>query len=127
MKIGVLVVDDSQITRSVLRRSLIMNGVDESGIEEASNAMEALGKMNAGCFDIVFTDLHMPQSNGYELLENRSKDPLLQSIPVVVVSTEGHSEQRARVDELGATAFLRKPVRPEELRETLQNILGVTL
>jgi two-component system, chemotaxis family, chemotaxis protein CheY len=76
--------------------------------------------------DIVFTDINMPQMSGLELVEQMSKDGLMQNVPVVIVSTE---RSKARIDELrrqGIKAYIKKPFKPEDLKAVIHEVLGST-
>jgi len=120
----VLVVDDSEIVRTIVKKSIAMSGLEVEEIFEAGNGLEALDVLDSEWVDIVFADLNMPEMNGVELVDRMSEDNLLVSIPVVIVSSE-HSQQR--IDELkerGIRAYLKKPFRPESFRDVVSDVLG---
>lgn len=120
----ILVVDDSEIIRGVVRKSIKMSGLQVDVIFEAGNGVEALGTLENEWIDIVFADLNMPEMSGMELVQKMSEDNLLDSIPVVVVSSE-HSQ--ARINELmkqGIKAYIKKPFRPENFRDVVLEVLG---
>ena len=120
----ILVVDDSEIIRGVVRKSVNMSGLAVDVIFEAGNGVEALKTLESEWIDIVFADLNMPEMNGMELVQKMSADNLLESIPVVVVSSE-HSQ--ARINELmeqGIKAYIKKPFRPENFRDVVLEVLG---
>jgi two-component system chemotaxis response regulator CheY len=124
MSYNVLVVDDSSIVRQMVIRTINMSGLEIGTIHEAGNGREALQVMENEWVDIVFADLHMPEMNGIEMVEKMSEDNLLVSIPVVIVSSD-HSQ--ARIDELkkrGIRAYMKKPFRPEGLRDVIADVLG---
>lgn len=124
MSYSVLVVDDSSIIRTMVRKSIAMAGLEINQIHEAANGQEAMAVLAANWIDIVFADLNMPEMNGVELVEKMAEDSVLTSIPVVIVSSE-HSQ--ARIDELmrrGIRAYIKKPFRPENFREVVANVLG---
>jgi two-component system chemotaxis response regulator CheY len=74
--------------------------------------------------DLVFLDINMPLMNGMEFMRELIKNDALKSTPVVVVSTEGSKGRRDELDELQVKAFIRKPVTPEVLSQTVLEILG---
>jgi len=124
MSYNILIVDDSVIVRSMVKKSLNMSGVDVGEIQEAADGAEALRILSDSWIDIVFTDLHMPGMNGLELVERMVRDDLLGRIPVVIVSSD-HS--RTRIEDLkrrGIRAYIKKPFRPECFRDVVADVLG---
>jgi len=124
MGLSVLVVDDSAVTRSVIKKSLSMAGLDIGKIFEAANGLEALKVLEDAWIDIVFADLQMPEMNGVELIERMAKDSLLVSIPVVVVSADPNQQRAEELAKLGVRAFVRKPFRPEGIKQIVADVLG---
>ncbi len=124
MSYNILVVDDSAIVRQMVVKTIKMSGLDVGTFYQAGNGLEALKVLEKEWVDIVFADIHMPEMNGIELVEKMSEDNLLVSIPVVIVSSD-HSQ--ARIDELkarGIRAYMKKPFRPEGLRDIIDDVLG---
>jgi len=74
--------------------------------------------------DIVLADIIMPNMNGLELLAEMKKDQLLQSIPVVMVTTEGREKSVQEAMKLGASGYVKKPFLPEDIERTLDSIIG---
>ena len=66
----------------------------------------------------------MPEMNGMEMVHQMAQDGLLQSVPVVVVSTEGSEHRIAELREQGIRGYVRKPFTPEELKEVVENALS---
>lgn len=116
MTTSVLLVDDSPIARSALRRALPDDW--DVRIEEVADGVEALQRYRAGEVDVMFLDLVMPRMDGYQVLKTLQSEGL--NCCVIVVSAETHAGVRARVLALGAIAFLRKPINPLGLREALR-------
>jgi two-component system, chemotaxis family, chemotaxis protein CheY len=124
MSYTVLIVDDSAIVRSMVKKSIGMAGLPIGQVIEAGNGREALELLRRQWVDIVFADLNMPEMNGAELVEEMSKDAVLVATPVVIVSSE-HS--LAKIEELkakGIRAYIKKPFRPEGFREVVEGVLG---
>lgn len=124
MGLSVLVVDDSAVTRAVIKKSLSMAGLDIGTIYEAANGLEALKVLEDSWIDLVFADLQMPEMNGVELVERMAKDSLLVSIPVVVVSADPNQQRADELAKLGVRAFIRKPFRPEGIKQIVTDVLG---
>jgi len=124
MSYTILVVDDSSIVRTMVKKSIAMAGLEVAKVFEAANGKEALDVLSKNWIDIVFADLNMPEMNGTELVEKMSQDAMLVSTPVVIVSSE---QSQAKIDELkakGIRAYIKKPFRPEGFREVVADVLG---
>ena len=126
MEYKVLVVDDSLPMRSVIKKTIKASGFKVDKFFDASNGKEALDILNEEWLDLVIADYNMPHMNGLELIGEMKKDELLETIPVVIVTTEGSQERMEAFMELGAADYLKKPFTPEELREKLNRIMGET-
>jgi len=118
---SILLADDSSIMRMFLimnmRRMLRVN------ITEAANRREALAKLMNGKFDLLLTDMNMPEMDGAELIRF-VRNGLKSDMPIVIVTTMGESKDRDLGMRLGANAYLTKPVDVKELIKTILNHLG---
>lgn len=121
---SVLIVDDSEIIRSVLQRTLSMAKIPLSNVYHAANGQEAMDILDSSWIDLVMTDLNMPVMSGFELIDIMHNRNDLNLIPIIVISTEGSA---LRIDDLkdrGVKGYLRKPFTPESICSTLREILG---
>jgi len=125
MSYKILVVDDSDIIRAVIKKTLGMSGLEIGTVYEASNGQEALKTLKEEWIDIVFTDINMPVMNGIEFVKKLSQDNLLATVPVVVISTERRQARIEELNNLGIKAYINKPFRPENFRSTILNVLGI--
>jgi two-component system chemotaxis response regulator CheY len=110
---NVLIVEDSKAIRSMIRVSL-----EEAGgffAVEAGNGFEALKALPTRGFDLIITDINMPDINGLELIGYVKSNPAYRTIPLVIVSTEKSEEDKKRGMSLGAAGYVVKPFRKEEL------------
>jgi two-component system chemotaxis response regulator CheY len=118
---AILVADDSSIMRMFLvlnlKRMLKVN------ITEAVNGLDALTKIKSGKFDLLLTDMNMPEMNGAELVR-WVRTGLNSDMPIVVITTMGEVKDRERGMELGANGYLTKPVNQTELIKTVCKFLG---
>lgn len=117
----VLVVDDSSTTRA-----LIVATIEEmEGFEtiEAPNGFEALKRLPQQRFDLIVTDINMPDINGLEIVHFVKHHPQYQSIPMIIVSTEGSEDDVKKGLELGASAYVKKPFQPDFLRSTIRQVI----
>ena len=126
MSYRVLIVDDSPAMRAFVRRVMQLSGIELAECFEASNGEEALSLLRTHWVDAILTDINMPVVDGEEFLLRLSRDELLSSIPVTVISTDATENRRARMFSLGARGYIAKPFRPEDLRAELERTLGVS-
>jgi two-component system chemotaxis response regulator CheY len=120
----VMVVDDSDTIRSVLVRTLGLTKLPFVEILTAKNGIEALEQLKTHWIDLVFSDLHMPEMGGMELIGKMREDPAFKEIPVVIVSTEGSVTRIENLKEMGIKGYIRKPFTPEGIRNIILEILG---
>jgi two-component system chemotaxis response regulator CheY len=125
MSYNILIVDDSSIVRKVFRKTLALSGVPTGEVLEAENGLKGLESIESNWVDLVFLDINMPVMNGVEFIKNLRSNPEHAEIPVVIVSTEGSQTRIQELNEYGVKAYLRKPITPEQLSDTIQSILGV--
>ena len=119
---NVLVVEDSKAIRSMIRVSL-----EEAGgffAVEAGNGFEALKTLPTRRFDLIITDINMPDINGLELIGYVKSNPTYRDIPLIIVSTEKTEEDKKRGITLGAAGYVVKPFRKEELMDMVTKVLG---
>ncbi|MBX5482317.1 MAG: response regulator [Myxococcaceae bacterium] len=119
--IRALVVDDSQ----AMRRN-IMGALQRMGgfvFDEAVDGVDALKKFSEGSFDIVLTDINMPQMDGLKLVRHIRTALGKTDIPIVVITTESAEEDRNRAMKLGANAYLVKPVQAREVQDAVRSLL----
>ena len=124
MAFNVLIIDDSPAMRKFIRRVLSLSGVEIGECLDAGDGQEALNLLRANWVDIVLTDINMPNMNGEQFMETIAGDPLLSSIPVLVVSTDRSDARMKRMLSLGAKEYLTKPFLPEDLGGVLGKLLG---
>jgi len=118
---SILLVDDS----SIMRMFMIMNmrRMMRVNITEAVNGKEAVAKLANGKFDLLLTDMNMPEMGGAELVRF-VRNGLKSDMPIVIITTMGESKDRDLGMQLGANAYLTKPVDVKTLIKTILNHLG---
>lgn len=124
MAFNVLIVDDSATMRAVIKKAIKVSGFKVGDFLEAADGQEAMAVLADGWVDVVLSDINMPNMNGLELMAAMQKDPLLREIPVVMVTTEGSEKKVQMVKEMGAKGYIRKPFLPEDIKKTLNSIMG---
>lgn len=119
---SILLVDDSSIMRMFL--TMNMRRMMRVNITEAVNGRDAVAKLMHGRFDLLLTDMNMPEMGGAELIRF-VRNGLKSDIPIVIVTTRGESRDRDLGMQLGANAYLTKPVDMKELIRAVLGCLGM--
>jgi len=119
----ILIVEDSATTRSLIRA--VIDELGEFETVEASSGFEALKMLPLQHFDLIITDINMPDINGLELISFVRNNPRYNDLPVVIVSTERSEEDRKRGMALGAAAYVAKPFKSFELQDIIKKTIGI--
>jgi len=120
--LSVLVVDDNATNRRILEQQLRSWGMQPELADSGRQALASIGRRTErkNPFDVVLTDLHMPEMDGFGLVEQLRRNPAETQQTVVLMITSGeHRGDMARRRELGITAYLTKPVKRSELRAAI--------
>jgi len=119
----ILVVEDSGAMRALIGAAL--EGLEEKlEIDEAESGFAALRMLPKQAYDLIVTDINMPDINGLELVSFVKCDPRYRRTPLVIVSTEGSERDREKGLALGADAYLVKPFGAEELQRLVLDLLS---
>ncbi len=118
----ILIVEDSSTMRAMLTAALEELDVPVK-VTAADNGFAALRELPQQRWDLIVTDINMPDINGLELVSFVKTSDAYRDIPLVIVSTEGSERDRAKGVELGADAYLVKPFDPDELRDVARDLL----
>jgi len=116
-----LVVEDSTVMREFIVSSL--SSLPNIQPVQAANGFEALKALPQQDFDIILTDINMPDINGLELLSFFKNHPDYRRIPVIIISTEKSEADRKRGLALGADDYLTKPFQPQDLQTMIRKLL----
>lgn len=116
-----LCVDDSATLRKIL--TMTLKGAGHQ-CAEAENGQKALEFLTANSADCIILDVNMPVMGGVDFLRERSKQPAMKKIPVIVLTTESDQELIGTVKELGANGFLSKPFQKDDLLAAVSQITG---
>ncbi len=119
----ILIVEDSPTMRALLASALEDLGIPVK-ITETASGFEALRHLPRDTYDLIVTDINMPDINGLELVSFVKSNAAYRSIPLVIVSTEGSERDRDKGLGLGADAYLVKPFEPEALRQVARDLLS---
>jgi len=116
----ILVVEDSLSVRRLLTLTLEAEGFR---MHEACDGVEALASLSRERFDMVISDLNMPGMDGAELARQVRELPGYRFTPFIILSGETDDEKKARARRVGASAWLNKPFRPEQLLKVVQLVV----
>ena len=113
--------DDSASIRLTTRVTLSNAGYT---VTEAVDGLDGLNKLKAGEFDLVVTDLNMPNMDGLTMIRELRKLPAHTGVPVIFLTTESDGEIKQQAKAAGATGWLTKPFDPESLVKIARKVLG---
>ena len=124
----ILVVEDSVSMRAFVRSTLESDPalLGEVEVVEASSGFDALRLLPRGPYDLVITDINMPDINGLELVQFMRKSELHRQTPILLISTQSSERDRQRGLTLGADGYLAKPFTQEGLLEETKRQLERT-
>ena len=119
-----LVVEDSPTMRQLIVFALRrIKGLE---ITEADDGVDALKKLSGGVrFDIILTDINMPIMDGLKLVKRLRGDDAYKDTPIVIITTEGGAEDRRRALELGANAYITKPIQAHLVIGKVKELLKI--
>jgi two-component system, chemotaxis family, chemotaxis protein CheY len=120
--LSLLVVDDSAMMRSVIKRAAALTGLPIGRIYEAADGLQALELLKQHHVDALFTDLNMPGMSGIELLQEIVGHERWRHMVRVIISTDGSDARRDEAAALEVHLYVKKPFRPEEIRDVLSTV-----
>ena len=118
----ILIVEDSPTMRVLLTTALEDLDIPVK-VTEAESGFDALRQLPRESYDLIVTDINMPDINGLELVSFVRNNAAYRGIPLVIVSTEGSERDRDKGVGLGADAYLVKPFEPDELKTVVRELL----
>ena len=130
----VLIVDDSATMRKIIMRALTESGISDLEFAEGGDGAEGLEILSKGGIDLILSDVNMPNMDGIQFVTCVRDQKALETsavgdkelikrvantIPIVMITTEGGLEKVQEALEAGANDYIKKPFTPEQLREKL--------
>ena len=116
----ILTADDSSSVRQMVSFTLKQAGYD---IVEACDGKDALAKAKTNKVNMVITDLNMPNMNGIEFIKNVRAKAEFKFTPIVMLTTESQAEKKAEGKSAGATGWIVKPFKPDQLVAVVNKVL----
>jgi two-component system chemotaxis response regulator CheY len=116
----ILAVDDSASMRQMVAFTLKGAGHD---VVEAADGVEALNKAKTQSFDLVITDVNMPNMDGISLIKELRALPNFRFTPMLMLTTEAGMDKKQEGKAAGATGWIVKPFNPEQLLNTVKKVI----
>ena len=117
----ILIVDDSPVVLAMLEDALVGMGY---AVTVAANGQDGLKQVEAGKFDLIITDLSMPVLDGIAFVKAAKQLPNCKFVPIVFLSSEEDEAKISEAKKAGASTFLRKPFKENQLATILKVVLG---
>ena len=117
-----LIVDDSTMLRDMLNYALNEGGYTD--VTEAVDGVDGLAKAKSADFDLIITDVNMPNMDGLTLIGELRKISLYSKKPILVLTTERSDEMKARGKAAGATGWIVKPFVRDQLLKAVNIVLS---
>lgn len=118
-----LVVEDSPMMRQLLVFALAR--IKALKVVEADDGVDALRKLTTAKFDLIITDINMPVLDGLKLVKKIRSDEVHKDVPIMIVTTEGSAEDRQRALQLGANAYITKPIQAPQVIAKVKELLKI--
>jgi two-component system, chemotaxis family, chemotaxis protein CheY len=118
---AILTVDDSASIRQTIKIALTTQG---HSISEAVDGQDGLTKANSGHFDLIITDLNMPNMDGLMMIRELRKNPAHAGIPILFLTTESDASVKQQAKSAGATGWVTKPFVSEQLQKVVEKVLA---
>lgn len=116
-----LVVEDSPMMRQLLVFALAR--IKKLTVTEAEDGVDGLRKLAQNRFDLVITDINMPIMDGLKLVKRIRSDETHKDVPIIIITTEGSTEDRQRALALGANAYITKPIQAPQVIAKVKELL----
>jgi two-component system chemotaxis response regulator CheY len=118
-----LIVEDSPMMRQLIVFAL--GRIKNLKVVEADDGVDGLKKLASGKFDLVITDINMPIMDGLKLVKRIRTDAVHKDVPIMIITTEGAAEDRQRALQLGANAYITKPIQAPQVISQVKSLLQI--
>jgi len=117
----IMTVDDSASVRQMVAYTLKEAGYS---VVEACDGVDALSKIDGDNFSLIITDLNMPKMDGITLIKELRVKPKIKFTPILMLTTESQNEKKMEGKTAGATGWIVKPFKPEQLVAVVKKVIG---
>jgi two-component system chemotaxis response regulator CheY len=118
-----LVVEDSPMMRQLLVFALAR--IKRITVTEAEDGVDALRKLATNRYDLIMSDINMPIMDGLKLVKRIRSDANHAATPIIIITTEGSTEDRQRAMALGANAYITKPIQAPQVIQKVKELLKI--
>ena len=115
---NILIVDDSATMRKIIMRGIRQAGIDNAEFQEASDGAEGMKALHAGSFDLILSDVNMPNMNGLDFVTAAHAE-FESTPPIIMFTTEGSEGVVKEATNRGANGYLEKPFTPDNISEVI--------
>ena len=119
----ILIVDDSATMRKLIQRALRQAGVDVTKVMEAGDGVEGLATLEDNKFDLVLSDINMPNMNGLDFVK-AVREKHGDAPPIVMITTEGSEDMVAEAKSRGSNGYLKKPFTSEDVNDVIGQVVS---
>jgi two-component system chemotaxis response regulator CheY len=116
-----MTVDDSASVRQMVSYTLREAGYE---VVEACDGVDALAKIDSASFSLIITDLNMPRMDGISLIKHLRTNQKIKFTPILMLTTESQNEKKMEGKSAGATGWIIKPFKPEQLITVVKKVVG---
>ncbi|WP_022664972.1 response regulator [Desulfospira joergensenii] len=116
----IMTADDSTSIRQMVNFTLKQAGYE---VIEAVDGQDAVNKLAGTSIDMLITDLNMPNMDGFELITQVRAMPQFKFIPIIMLTTESQADMKQKGKAAGATGWIVKPFKPEQLLAVIKKVL----
>jgi two-component system, chemotaxis family, chemotaxis protein CheY len=118
---AILTVDDSASIRQTVKITLVSSG---HSVVEAGNGADGLDKAASAAFDLVITDLNMPEMDGLTMIRELRQKPAYAGVPILFLTTENDASIKQQAKAAGATGWITKPFAADQLSKIVDKVLA---
>jgi len=117
----ILTVDDSKVIRDLVEAVLVENGHE---VVTANDGVEGLDATRKQQFDMILSDINMPNMTGISMVSKVRRLPGYEYIPIIMLTTESSNFKKDKAKRMGATGWLQKPFDPDRLMKAVNKLVG---
>jgi DNA-binding response OmpR family regulator len=122
MKLRILIVDDNEMTLTLVSKILELEGYE---VSIASNAIDTFEQIKIHNFELIILDVMMPDMNGYDLCKKLRGEPFNLDIPIMILTAEGNNSEKQRALDCGANDMLTKPFNMKIFNSHIKALLSI--
>ena len=119
---SILIIDDHPVNLELVKVLMVLEGYEVHTAGDAEGALLLLADLRP---DLILMDVQLPGMDGLELARRLKADPVHKDVPIIIITTEGSSEDRQRALQLGANAYITKPIQAPQVIAKVKELLKI--